>query len=44
MPYETTQMVVEEILRLCFLGNLDARDLNTPLVCTASQPAAATFL
>ena len=24
-------MVVEEILRLCFLGNLDARKPNTPL-------------
>lgn len=30
MPYETTQMVVEEILRLCFLGNLGARKPNTP--------------
>lgn len=30
MPYETAQMVVEEILRLCFLGNLDAREPNPP--------------
>lgn len=40
MPYETMQMVAEEIRRLCFLGNLDAREPNTSWLCTASQLAA----
>lgn len=34
--------VVEEILRLCFLGNLDARNLNVPLALYGIRPRSCS--